>query len=236
MARTARVQHADVEDVVVHAPPPDGRHAPGVVAADAGEHRPDAHPLAVQLDLDGLGFAQHTPGSDDPAEPLAQPVPVPLAPRDEVRVDAHRARVEDGDAGSARRQLGGGDAHPPTVAKGLDAAVHRVGTDRAGEMIERPARKHQERKVRLAGDRGKCRNRPIPAADADDGIIYDQATGNVWYDADGNGIQAAQLFAKLTAGALLAAGDFQIINSSVAAAPLADSKDLLSTTDTFAML
>ncbi|MBX7496424.1 M10 family metallopeptidase C-terminal domain-containing protein [Qipengyuania sp. 6B39] len=74
------------------------------------------------------------------------------------------------------------------------------------------------------------------AADADDRIIYDQATGNVWYDADGNGIQAAQLFAKLTAGALLAAGDFQVINSSVAAAPLADSKDLLSTTDTFAML
>lgn len=45
------------------------------------------------------------------------------------------------------------------------------------------------------------------ATDADDRIIYDQATGKLYYDADGNGPGAAVLFAQLAAGATLTSAD-----------------------------
>jgi Ca2+-binding RTX toxin-like protein len=51
-----------------------------------------------------------------------------------------------------------------------------------------------------------------PAAlDADDRIIYDPATGKLWFDADGSGSGAAVQFATLDAGLPLHASDFQII-------------------------
>ena len=46
------------------------------------------------------------------------------------------------------------------------------------------------------------------AADADDRILYDQATGNIYYDADGSGGGAAVQFAQVTAGTLLSEADF----------------------------
>jgi Ca2+-binding RTX toxin-like protein len=49
------------------------------------------------------------------------------------------------------------------------------------------------------------------AADADDRIIYNQATGQLFFDADGNAAGAAVLFATLQAGTALAASDFQVI-------------------------
>jgi Ca2+-binding RTX toxin-like protein len=50
------------------------------------------------------------------------------------------------------------------------------------------------------------------AADADDRIVYDPATGNLFYDADGAGGVAQILFAVLdTRPAALAAGDFAVI-------------------------
>jgi len=45
------------------------------------------------------------------------------------------------------------------------------------------------------------------AGDANDRILYDSATGNVWYDADGSGAGAAVMFANLGAGTLLTAAD-----------------------------
>lgn len=49
------------------------------------------------------------------------------------------------------------------------------------------------------------------AHDADDRIIYDQATGNLYYDADGNLGGAQILFATLETRPVVAAGDFSVI-------------------------
>ena len=46
------------------------------------------------------------------------------------------------------------------------------------------------------------------AADADDRILYDTATGRIFYDADGTGDQAAILFATVTPGTTLTSADF----------------------------
>ena len=46
------------------------------------------------------------------------------------------------------------------------------------------------------------------AADADDRIVYDSATGRIFYDADGSGAGAALLFAQVSAGTALTNLDF----------------------------
>jgi len=49
------------------------------------------------------------------------------------------------------------------------------------------------------------------AADADDRIIYNQANGQLLYDADGNGAGQAVLFAIVSGAPALGAGDFAVI-------------------------
>jgi Ca2+-binding RTX toxin-like protein len=49
------------------------------------------------------------------------------------------------------------------------------------------------------------------AADADDRIVYNQVTGQLFYDADGNGGGAAILFATLQGAPALTVSDFQVI-------------------------
>ncbi|MCW3849418.1 hypothetical protein OF829_19445 [Sphingomonas sp. LB-2] len=60
------------------------------------------------------------------------------------------------------------------------------------------------------------------ALDADDRIIYDDTTGAIWYDEDGDGAAAAILFAQVTPGTVLTAGDF------IAFDPLSSSSSLFS--------
>ncbi len=50
----------------------------------------------------------------------------------------------------------------------------------------------------------------IAAADASDRIVYDKASGKIFYDADGNGAGAQVLFATVTAGTALTNADFVI--------------------------
>ncbi|HZS69960.1 MAG TPA: hypothetical protein VFA72_22865, partial [Burkholderiales bacterium] len=49
--------------------------------------------------------------------------------------------------------------------------------------------------------------------DADDRIIYNTTTGQLFYDADGNGAGAAQLFATLAAGTSVAARQIVVVNA-----------------------
>jgi Ca2+-binding RTX toxin-like protein len=49
------------------------------------------------------------------------------------------------------------------------------------------------------------------AADADDRIVYNSATGQIFFDADGNGAGAQVLFATVNAGTILTASDFMVI-------------------------
>ena len=49
------------------------------------------------------------------------------------------------------------------------------------------------------------------AQDADDRIIYDPATGALYYDGDGNGAGAAIQFATLTGAPLISASDSTMI-------------------------
>jgi Ca2+-binding RTX toxin-like protein len=49
------------------------------------------------------------------------------------------------------------------------------------------------------------------AGDADDRILYNSATGQLYFDADGNGAGAAVLFATVSAGTVLTASDFTVI-------------------------
>jgi Ca2+-binding RTX toxin-like protein len=49
------------------------------------------------------------------------------------------------------------------------------------------------------------------AQDADDRIVYNSATGQLYFDADGNGAGAAVLFATLNGHPVIAASDFTVI-------------------------
>lgn len=49
------------------------------------------------------------------------------------------------------------------------------------------------------------------AREEDDHLIYDQATGRLWFDADGSGMGAARLLAVLTGGPDLSASDFILV-------------------------
>jgi serralysin len=60
--------------------------------------------------------------------------------------------------------------------------------------------------LRLAAFREGAR-----AMDDSDRILYDQASGRIFYDADGNGAGAAILFARVDAGTALTAADFVIV-------------------------
>lgn len=60
------------------------------------------------------------------------------------------------------------------------------------------------------GDRFILRGGGV-AQDADDRIIYDRATGNLYFDPDGTGSAEQVLFAVLDNQTMIAADDFMIV-------------------------
>lgn len=72
------------------------------------------------------------------------------------------------------------------------------------------------------------------AADANDFIVYNEITGELFYDADGSGAGSAVLFARVDAGTVLSASDF-VVGGQVATAMAphdADKLDVLHGADT----
>ena len=63
----------------------------------------------------------------------------------------------------------------------------------------------------VAGDARFWSSSAGVAHDASDRVIYNQSTGSLYYDADGNGIGAAQLIATLTGTPTVAATDIVVI-------------------------
>jgi predicted extracellular nuclease len=121
------------------------------------------------------------------------------------------ANVIDGGAGADTLYgLGGADSFAFTTALGgnnVDAIADFVsGTDRIllGDAVFTALGAHGvlNPNAFFAG---------TAAHDADDRIIYDAATGNLYYDADGNGAGAQVLFATLQTHPAITASDFQVI-------------------------
>ena len=65
------------------------------------------------------------------------------------------------------------------------------------------------------------------AADGDDRILYDRATGNIFYDADGSGGGVKILFARVTAGAALTSADFVATGGTAGTLYTGDAADNL---------
>jgi Ca2+-binding RTX toxin-like protein len=65
-----------------------------------------------------------------------------------------------------------------------------------------------------AGDARFAANSSGTAQDASDRIIYNTSTGELWYDLDGNGAEAARLEAVLQGAPALAASDIEVVNGS----------------------
>jgi Ca2+-binding RTX toxin-like protein len=57
------------------------------------------------------------------------------------------------------------------------------------------------------------------AQDADDRVVYNPTSGQLWYDADGNGAGSAQLIATLQSSAPVSASDIAVVNGSTGTAP-----------------
>ena len=69
------------------------------------------------------------------------------------------------------------------------------------------------------------------AQDADDRIIYNSDTGELWYDPDGNGSEAARLFATLAPGTVIEASDIEVVDTTVASSTSLSDQSLLAGTE-----
>ena len=119
------------------------------------------------------------------------------------------------EGGTGNDRLTGGSGQDAFVFREFGAANADTLTDLAGNNWD-SLRFDNAAFTALGGDgrfvSGDGRFRAgTTAQDADDRIVYNSATGQVWYDADGNGAGTAQLVATLQAGATLVASDIWVI-------------------------
>jgi Ca2+-binding RTX toxin-like protein len=119
---------------------------------------------------------------------------------DDVLIDGDVLNVLTGGAGNDQfvfRQTGRG-ADITDFASGIDKirldATSMAALGRSGDFSPNDERFH-------AG---------AGAAEADDRVIYDAATGELWYDSDGSGANGAELIVRLQPGATVVATDIAV--------------------------
>lgn len=105
-----------------------------------------------------------------------------------------------------------GLAHADTVID-FEVGIDRILLDRRGDFGALPAEGTLSAEVFVNG---------TAALDADDRVLYDQASGQLFYDADGSGSGAAVLFATVSARTALSASDFLAIGSAAVSQSGAD--------------
>ena len=143
----------------------------------------------------------------------------------DVRVTAIAARNRD-DAATFRLR-GEGPALDIILADGTEGelAVGRESAYREVALLsskgesswtdEKQMMESQRRKAAQLGANGTLSASAFRlggfAQDADDRILYDPGSGNMFYDADGNGAGAAVWFAHVTPGLVLTQSDFVIV-------------------------
>jgi Ca2+-binding RTX toxin-like protein len=120
------------------------------------------------------------------------------------------ANVLDGKGGfDALQGLGGADTFAFTTALGS------ANVDHIADMVSGTDRIALDHGVFAGLGLGALNANAFvigtAAGDADDRIVYNSATGELFFDADGNGAGAAVLFAVLDGHPLLAASDFTVI-------------------------
>jgi Ca2+-binding RTX toxin-like protein len=112
---------------------------------------------------------------------------------------------------------GGGDRLVFNVAPGAGNADLIVGFASGSARIVLDGDAHAATGpsgVFAAGDGRFVANTSGMATDTSDRVIYNSATGELWYDADGNGAGARQLVATLQGAPALAATDIEIVDGS----------------------
>jgi Ca2+-binding RTX toxin-like protein len=124
--------------------------------------------------------------------------------------------------GAGNDSLDGGtgdDRYTFTVAPGAANADQISGFDTGNDKLVLDGAVHASSGASgdfAAGDARFAANSAGGATDTSDRVIYNTSTGQLWYDADGNGSAAAQLIATLQGAPALAATDISIVNGSTA--------------------
>ena len=137
------------------------------------------------------------------------------AAADEINGNGGNDGLDWIEGGAGNDRLTGGSGQDSFVFREFGAANADTLTDFAGNNWDN-MRMDNAAFTALGGDgrfaSGDARFRAGTAAqDADDRLVFNSATGQVWYDADGSGAGAAQLVATLQAGATLVASDIWVI-------------------------
>jgi Ca2+-binding RTX toxin-like protein len=113
---------------------------------------------------------------------------------------------------------GGGDDYRFSAAPGAANADQLLHFNSEDDRIQLDGSVHAGVGFngRFAEDDGRFHSAAGASAghDADDRVVYDTSTGNLWYDADGSGAGAAQLIATLPVGAALVAANIEVVNAS----------------------
>jgi len=128
-----------------------------------------------------------------------------------------RGDVLDGGAGNdTLDSRGGSDVFSFSVAPGA-ANADRITNFDPWDLIRLDGAVHASSGPSgtfAAGDARFWSSTSGAAHDADDRVIYNPTTGQLWYDADGNAAGAAQLIATLQGAPTLAATHIEVINGS----------------------